>query len=408
MMFITRARFIQSLLILTIAPAISSPRALADTEWSVTNAQFQSSREKISSLDAQGIHIALASGGQSVMSWDGLLEITRVPDPSAAVAPLAAATQPAKFDLFLIGGDRITGEPVSVASEKLQWKSPVLGDIEIPLNRLAAICRAGSAIKGIDESRADDVVRLGNGDSAHGIVTQISSSGVALQAGDATPTLAWDTVTDVLFSTPPGGGIGNKRMFRVRFNGDVSITVPAAFLAGDQITINFDAKTSRTLPVSVVQAIEQINGPVSWLTALAPAENIYKPYFSENFPARFDRTVEDGQPIREKFPQFHHGIGCHSYSKLVYDLDGKYPQFRTQFAVDSQSPLADVTVRILLDGKLVFERKNVKAGQIYPVQLVPLNNAKTLALEVDYGENLATQDRFVWLDPALIRSAPRP
>ncbi len=51
-----------------------------------------------------------------------------------------------------------------------------------------------------------------------------------------------------------------------------------------------------------------------------------------------------------------------------------------------------------------FEKKNVKAGQIYPLVLLPLAGAKTLSLEVDYGENYATEDRFVWLDPALIRT----
>jgi hypothetical protein len=157
------------------------------------------------------------------------------------------------------------------------------------------------------------------------------------------------------------------------------------------------------LDAGLVAGIEQLNGPISWLTSRKPAENIYKPFFSENFPTRFDRTVADGRLITEKYPGFHHGIGCHSYSKLVYDLGSGWAGFRTQFAIDSDSPLADVTVRIYLDDKPAFEEKNVKAGRIYPVVVVPLKDAKTVSLEVDYGENYATEDRFVWLDPALIR-----
>jgi hypothetical protein len=193
-------------------------------------------------------------------------------------------------------------------------------------------------------------------------------------------------------------------MFRVEFGDDESLTVPGVALAGDTVTVFLADKSSRQIEVGSVAGIEQVNGPISWLTSQRPSENIYKPFLSENFPARFDRTVADGKPIREKYPAFHHGIGCHSYSKLVYDLTGKWVGFRSQFAIDSDSPLADVTVRIYLDDKVVFEQKNVKAGRVYPVVAVPLGAAKTLALEVDYGENYATEDRFVWLDPALIRT----
>ena len=115
--------------------------------------------------------------------------------------------------------------------------------------------------------------------------------------------------------------------------------------------------------------------------------------------------MAEGRPIREKYPQFHHGIGCHSYTKIVYDLDGSYDTFRAQYCIDSSSSLADVTARVLLDDKVAFEKKNVKTGDIYPVISLPLAGAKTLSLEVDYGENYATEDRFAWLDPALVRGA---
>jgi hypothetical protein len=229
---------------------------------------------------------------------------------------------------------------------------------------------------------------------------------VTIQAGDATPTLAWDSINVVLFSSGSANPRGAEgRMFRVELGGDESLTVPDVALAGDKVIVFLADKSSRQIDVGSVSGIEQVNGPISWLTARRPSENIYKPFLGENFPARFDRTVADGKPIRERYPTFHHGIGCHSYSKLVYDLSGKWGAFRSQFAIDSDSPLADVTVRICLDDKVAFEQKNVKAGRVYPVVTVPLAGAKRLALEVDYGENYATEDRFVWLDPALIRSA---
>ena len=262
--------------------------------------------------------------------------------------------------------------------------------------------RGSSGQADFDSVRTDDVVRLSNGDSVHGIVNQITPAGVTIQAGDATPTLAWDSVDAVLFSTSPGSAVA-RRMFRVHFPGGDSITVPEISLAGDRLSITLADKSVHSLDVNQVAGIEQINGPIAWLTSLSPAENVYKPFFSEDFPTLFDRTVAERTPIVEKYPAFHHGIGCHSYSKLVYNLDGQWAAFRTQFGIDSNSPLADVTVRIYLDDKPVFEKQNVKAGKAQPVVTIPLEQAKTISLEVDYGENYATEDRFVWLDPALIR-----
>ena len=214
-------------------------------------------------------------------------------------------------------------------------------------------------------------------------------------------------MTAVLFSTtaqtaaPP-----TTRMFRINLADGSTLSVPAVTLTGTQITLTLDDKSTRAVDVSTVGGIEQLNGPISWLTEHRPIENTYKPFFNEWYPARFDETVADGQPISQKFPGFHHGIGCHAFSRIAYALNGDYAGFRTQFAVDSDSLLADVTVRIYLDDKVVTEQKNVKSGRIYPLLVIPLGEAKKLSLEVDYGDNYATQARFAWLDPALIRRLP--
>jgi hypothetical protein len=362
--------------------------------WNLTDSRFNSRAVPVESIDASGIHLQ-----NGAIPWDDVVELSQASSPTAAGG---------RFSLLFRLGDVVSGEPVSLSGDTLDWQSGRLGEMGFPIDSVLAIVRSGSSAADLDQARTDDVVRLANGDTTHGIITQIAAGGVTIQAGDATPTLPWDSITAVLFSTAPANPhAAEGRMFRVQLGGDESLTVPAIALAGDKVTVFLDDKNSRQIDVASVVGIEQINGPISWLTARRPVENIYKPFLSENFPARFDRTVADGKPIRERYPSFHHGIGCHSYSKLIYDLDGKWAGFRSQFAIDSDSPLADVTVRIYLDDKVVFEQKNVKAGRVYPLVTVPLAGAKRLALEVDYGENYATEDRFVWLDPALVRSVGR-
>jgi hypothetical protein len=363
--------------------------------WNLTDSQFHTRSISVDSIDAAGIH-----SGSVVLPWDDVLEISH----GANAAPAGAA----RFTLIFRSGDKLSGEPVSFDGQTLHWNAGPLGQIGFSVDSLLGIVRGGYAAGDLDRPRTDDVVRLANGDTTHGIVNQITPAGVTIQAGDATPTPPWDAIDAVLFSTAPANPAeSDLRSFRVRLDGDDAIIVPDVSLAGNQLTITLDDKSIRQIDAASVLEIEQLNGPVGWLTSRKPSADVYRPLFSENFPTRFDRTVAEGRPIAEKYPGFHHGIGCHSYSKLVYDLDGKWAAFRTQFAVDSDSPLADVTVRIYLDDKAVVEQKNVKAGRIYPVTVVPLGAAKLISLEVDYGQNYATQGRFVWLDPALLRTLPQ-
>jgi hypothetical protein len=362
--------------------------------WNLTDSQFQSRSIPVDSIDAGGIH-----SGSAVVPWGDVLEIWR----SADAAPASTA----RFALISRSGDKLSGEPVSFDGQTLQWNTGPLGQIGFSVDSVLGIVRGGYAEGDLDRPRTDDVVRLANGDTTHGIVNRITPAGVAIQAGDATPTLAWNAIDAVLFSTAPANPAdSDRRAFRVRLAGEDSITVPEVSLAGDRLAITLADKSTRRIDAASVLQIQQLNGPISWLTVRKPSADVYRPMFSESFPTRFDRTVAEGRPIAEKYPGFHHGIGCHSYSKLVYDLDGKWAGFRTQFAVDTDSPLADVTVRIYLDDKVVMEEKNVKAGRVHPVTVVGLGAAKTISLEVDYGQNYATEGRFVWLDPALLRKLP--
>jgi hypothetical protein len=375
-------------------------QVLAQETWTLTDAQFRSAPINLQSIDSAGLHVIPDDpSAPTTLGWSDVLELSRDSESQPAAHE--------EFALVLQGGDRIDGRPLAMGEQTLQWQNARLGTMQFPLARVAAILRVGAAAIPLDQPRSDDVVRLANGDTTHGIVVQLGPAGVTLQTADANATLPWDSIAAVLFSSsqqPPP--MAADRAFRVRLTGDWSITAQGVSLAGDQFTLSFDQNNSHVVPLGDIVAVEQLNGPVSWLTARRPAQVIYKPYFGERFPPQFDRTVDGDTPIRRKYHGFHHGIGCHSYTKIVYDLDGHYADFRTQFAVDSDSSLADVTVRVLLDDKVVFERQNVKAGQVYPVVTVPLGSANKLALEVDYGQNYSTQDRFVWLDPALVQTPP--
>jgi NPCBM/NEW2 domain len=252
-----------------------------------------------------------------------------------------------------------------------------------------------------------DVVTLGNGDVLKGIVIDISADKVTLQpeTGDPTP-VPLESVAAVMFATPAGAGPTTapaQRALKVKLSDGSSLT--AAALTGDDSSgwsITLPGAPAKPLEGSVVVAIEQVNGPVSWLSSRTPSEIVQVPYLGTPWPTRFDRSVKGG-PIKFGDKTFGHGIGVHAYSRLTYPLDGAYKSFRTQYAMDGDLPYADVTVRVLLDGKVVHEQKNFRAGVLCPVVQADLAAAKSLTLEVDFGDNYDTQDRFNWIEPALVK-----
>jgi hypothetical protein len=190
------------------------------------------------------------------------------------------------------------------------------------------------------------------------------------------------------------------------------VTAQSLSLDGNVLHFTIPGNPPSAIDVARVADIEQINGPVSWLSVRPPSENVYLPFISpgQSWPAQMDRSVT-GEAIRFKDTTFNRGIGVHAYSRLTWPLDGSWTAFRTQFAIDGDDAdalAADVTVRILLDGKAVYEQPHVHGGELSPVIVQQIAGAKTLTLEADFGDRMDTRARLNWIEPALLKNPPTP
>jgi hypothetical protein len=362
--------------------------ALADT-WTLTTADFNSRPVMLKSVTESAVVFSY-NGADGTMPIGQLLSLSRG----------ASMTSP-KFVLTLLNGDQLAGMPVSVSGEQLLWKSPALGDVAVSLRKLVSMNRPGKTLP--EGARAQDVVMLANGDVMHGIVTGFSSDKLMLQgdSGDATP-VPLDSVNSVGFATTQAPAASPSRALKVKLADGSSVTAAKLTSENSNWSIALMDSPARAIDGNAVVSIEQVNGPVSWLSSRTPSEVTQIPYLGTPWPTRFDRDVMN-KPIRFGDKVFSRGIGVHAYSRIVYPLDGAYKTFRTQDAMDGDLPYADVTVRVLLDGKVVHETKNFRAGVLSPVVSIPVDSAKSLTLEVDYGVNRDTQARFNWIEPALLR-----
>ena len=298
----------------------------------------------------------------------------------------------------------MTGVPAAMAGETLTWNSPAVGEMTVALEHAHSVSKSTAAIPVVEQPPAEDTVTLGNGDVVKGIVSGLADNKLSVtQGGEAVP-VPLDSVATVVFASPAKAPASvHRRGIRLRLADGSTLTVAGATVADDKATVTLTGETKpRTLPLAAVASIEQVNGPVTFLSSLTPVEDLQRPYLGEPWPTRMDRTVT-GQPIRIPGKGDVRGIGVHSYSKVTFTVGEGYKAFRTQYALDGGGPFANVTVRVLLDGKVAYEQKDVTSAVPSAVVTVPLKGEKTLTLEVDYGLSNDAQDRFVWLEPALIR-----
>ena len=344
-------------------------------------------------VNRNGLTISMG-GKERQIGADQLLLLERIDKP----LPIAS-----KFIAILSSGDSEAGQPKTIHGDNLIWNNPALGDLSIPMKSLSAIVSSGEQIP-IAVS-TEDVVTLRNKDTAAGILTAIDATSISVQQSSGEVTnVPLDSIAWVKFATTAALKTNQSRGFRVTLADGTAITAEEIELAEQKISAKLVDGTNRALPLVMVVGIEQIDGPVVWLSSLSPVENIQTPFLDVSWPAKFDRAV-DNEPIRFGDRTFSRGIGVHSYSRLVFAIDPAWHSFRTQYAIAGNWLYANVNVRIRLDEKIVHEQNDFRSGTLAPPIVIPINGEHQLILEVDYGQNDDVQDRFNWIEPAFLTAS---
>jgi NPCBM/NEW2 domain len=378
--------------------AVRADAPASPDQWTLTAADFTSQPVTLTSIDSAAVHVVPVGQTEArALNFDYFLDIERLGNTPA---------MPTGMVIRLAGGDVLGGGPVSLKGDSLLWNSPTVGQVMLSMKLVRSISLP-SVTLGTDRP-VQDVVSLANGDSVRGTVTDLDGKTVTVTTDTDTVPVPLASVRSIVLAAS-GGTPPASRGFRVRLDDGTSVTVSDLSLTGASLKMTFAKGQTQSIDLQHVIAIEQVNGPVSWLSQRPPSANVYTPLMgtAQKYVAQMDSTVT-GDPLHFGAEEFAHGIGVHSYSRLAWPLDGSYAAFRTQFAIDGDRPLADVTVRIKLDDKVVYEQSHVRSGVLWPIVTENLGNAKLLTLEVDYGDNLDAQDHLNWLSPALLKTAPPP
>lgn len=379
------------------AVLVSACVVRADEPWTLTTSDFKTEPATLSAADEKTLTLIAGDGTPRTVPADAFVQL---------VGP-AKAKSPEGLVLCVADGQRLIGTPVKIDGANLIWFANGVGEVAVPLESLLAVLRNRSSIDGLSDARTEDVARLNTGDTVRGIMTEAGKDGFVLTPANGNAvTVALNASTSLLFASPPEGRKTLPPAYLVRLtSGSVVAAEVIAFAAG-KLTLTSAGKALASLPLSQVVSIEHTGGPVAWLSTREPTKVESTPYFDANFPPRMDASVTGG-PIRFGGQTFTRGIGVHSRSRLSFALQPGDTTFRTRYAIDGNQPLADVDVTILLDDQPVHTNKGFKSGTLSPLIEIPLGQAKTLTLVVDYGKNLDVQDRLNWIEPAIVRQVVR-
>ena len=162
-------------------------------------------------------------------------------------------------------------------------------------------------------------------------------------------------------------------------------------------------RTAIQIPADRVARLDVVGGRWQWLTAIQPISYEHTPALSLAWEWQLDRNVIGG-PLRVASRTYAHGLGVHSQCAVTFDLEGAYGQFVTSMGLDDDSgPYADVDVEIRVDGQRRFAKQGLTPGTLHGPIRLDVTGAKRIQLVVKFGRNADLQDRFNWIEAALIR-----
>lgn len=353
----------------------------------------------------EGLYLDELSGERRHIPLDDLVRFT------TTASPKTLSITKRYMEFRMRNGDRIGGV-VSKGDENSVLVNTIdLGGIRLPMediNRIYLLTTSKPTDRAVlnwfdrtDHSK-EDMILLSNGDVISGFITTLEPDGINIESAMGETKVINRLIVAVRFTAAPAKEITGQHLV-VTFTNSGRFTFSDLQLTGRSGKATLITGQKITLETERIARVDMIGGRWHWLASSTPISQQHTPMLSLNFEAQNNLNVL-GEPIIVLGKTYEHGIGVHSRSSLIYDLQGKYKKFVTHFGLDDHSgPYADVNVVIRVDDKPQFIEEGVRPGKLYGPVLLDVTKARRIELFVDFGENGDLQDRFNWVEPALIR-----
>lgn len=311
-----------------------------------------------------------------------------------------AAADSKSLQLVLRNGERLTGAATAFANDSVTWTTSLLGPRDVPLAQIEEVVHAGEkdAITLSADEMTRDVLLLSNGDRAGGIITAMDDKAVTVQPADGQPLLVeWASIRRIHLAAA-GDVPQAKASWRVSLVDATVCDVEKIEIDKQSVLLHSGQQQSK-VSIEQVHSIENLAGKARLLTRVPPIKREYAPFFPRSTN---QQTMEVPEEVAVGDARTRLFIPVRPHSRLTWNIDGGATLFKTRFIVGSTGNMANCQARIWLDDRKVFDQANLTSSSALGTFETPVGAAKTVTLEVDFGENFDVQDQFYWVEPALV------
>lgn len=240
--------------------------------------------------------------------------------------------------------------------------------------------------------------------AVRGVSLGVEGDALKFRFNDEERKIAVNRLAGVTFGRSDDAPVDRAFRQSFQFSNDDVISGAWTGLTKDSATASTIWGDAMKLPVKQIAKIRASNGRVVYLGDLKPTQVEQVPYFDRMLPYQVDKSL-NGKPLQLTEGPVAKGIAVHSRTVLHYDLGGAFDEFRTKLGFQQpEGKLGDADVRVLGDGKVIFEKKDAKGDQPSTDVNVKVGGVKELVLEVDFGKNQDVGDRVVWGNARLLRA----
>lgn len=378
---------------------------------------FEPRPAKVTGIDADTIQYVDANNVAQSLPLDRIVRLEGFP---TAEAKSARPSSP-PFMILLRDGQRWTGTPGKLEGDDLEWNGGAVfgakGETNVgrvPLKSVVAIAMLSKVSRAeldrsvtASSSATQDELRLTNGDVVTGVLSASDEKTVTAASPDGQSTkIDWHNVRLVKFAAVAQESAAQPPALRLKLR-------DGRVVDGDRLVVDENQAVFHTagggrIDLGGGEDIASIErrggGRVRMLASVLPESSSQSPFFpaSAATPGTEQRVPVTAIPVTIGKRTYAASILARPKSLIRWSLDDAAATVVTRYAIPSGRPLADVSVRILLDEKVVHERLHLKSGESSELLKFPVNSAKSVGFEVDYGDAYDVQDDFYWLDPAIL------
>ncbi len=350
--------------------------------------------------------------GDARIDFEGVRNILPARPPLPSVPTEGTLGQ---AEIMLVCGSTVVATGVRLSGEEFTADVANIGTLVFPIDVVRAVrygtkeigSRYEKALRELDDTRDADTFffrQKGELLEADGLVEHISGNVVRYEVmRDKRSVVDQAPVEDIygFVLASPLEIEAERRPYRVSVEGGSQLHADWVALDGSVLRVRIIGGQEVTVPWEKVRGLVVHSSRLEFLSDLSPVREREQAILAPPRTWRRDLGVVGG-PLVTGGQEFEKGLGVAAGTSLAFAADG-YALFVASIGLDvSARGMGDCEFVVRVDGGEKFRRR-VSGDAPAEVIRIELDNATTLELAVEPGQNLDLADHADWGDACLVK-----